>query len=169
MSWQLSTLNLYLRTAEKALLARMQDPKSARERLENQAVLFPMPSGAKFREIQLADGPKALRLDAPAKNPVILWLHGGAYIMGSPRTHSAMIAALAQRCRTGAYLPAYRLAPEHPFPAAIDDCIAAWNGLLAEGIAPDQIVLGGDSAGAVSLSPCSTTCWRKSARRPAQW
>ena len=143
MSWQLSTLNLYLRTAEKALLARMPNPVSARERLENQATLFPMPAGAKFGKF----GAGGLRLEADARGGLLLWIHGGAYIMGSPRTHSAMVAALARRAGLGAVLPAYRLAPEHPFPAALEDCRAAWDALIAEGVEPSRIVLGGDSAG----------------------
>lgn len=147
MSWQLTTLNLYLRTTEKSLLARMQDPVAARERLANQAVLFPMPSGTSWREIMLPLGPKALKLEAPRARKVLLWLHGGAYIMGSPRTHSAMVAAIAKRAGTGAVIPTYRLAPEHPFPAAVEDCVKAWDSLVEHGIDPKDIVLGGDSAG----------------------
>ncbi len=147
MSWQLTTLNLYLRNAEKSLLARLQEPARARERLEHQATLFPMPARAKFGEITLPTGVKALRLKGPEPEHVILWLHGGAYIMGSPRTHSAMVAALAQRAGTGAVIPFYRLAPEHPFPAAIEDCARTWDGLLELGHAPERIILGGDSAG----------------------
>lgn len=147
MSWQLATLNLYLRTAEKALLARMQDPAAARDRLENQAMLFPMPSRARFGDLVLPDGMRLRQLEAPGARHTLFWIHGGAYFMGSPRTHGAMIAALAQRARAGAVLPAYRLAPEHPFPAAIEDCIRAWDGLVELGHDPGRIILGGDSAG----------------------
>jgi epsilon-lactone hydrolase len=147
MSWQLSTLNLYLRTAEKGLLARLQDPVAARERLESQSTLFPTPAGATFREAVLPSGVTALRLEAPRAERVLLWLHGGAYFMGSPRTHSAMVASLARRAQVTAILPHYRLAPEHPFPAAIEDCTRAWEGLITEGLTPGQIVVGGDSAG----------------------
>ncbi|MEM8569533.1 MAG: alpha/beta hydrolase [Pseudomonadota bacterium] len=147
MSWQLRTLNVYLRTTEKTLLSRLSDPAAARARLENQSLLFPMPSKASFREVKLASGGRALRLPAPRGGHTLLWFHGGAYIIGSPRTHGAMAAALAHRAKMGVVMPWYRLAPEHPFPAAINDCIQAWENLMAEGLAPDRIILGGDSAG----------------------
>jgi acetyl esterase/lipase len=105
-----------------------------------------MPPGAQFAEAPLGGLP-ALRLAAAPAAPVILWLHGGAYCVGSPRTHAAMVAALAGRLGAGAVLPDYRLAPEHPFPAAPEDALAAYAGLLAEGTAPGRIVVGGDSAG----------------------
>lgn len=84
---------------------------------------------------------------APPAAPVLVWLHGGAYCLGSPRTHAALAANLARRIGAAAILPDYRLAPEDPFPAALDDAAAAWAALLAEGVAPSRIVLGGDSAG----------------------
>ena len=78
---------------------------------------------------------------------MLLWLHGGAYCLGSPRTHADMAGALARRAGTGALLPDYRLAPEHVFPAAVDDALAAWEALRAEGLPAGRIALGGDSAG----------------------
>ncbi len=102
------------------------------------------------RSEALGEGPRAipaLRLPGAGRGPTILWMHGGAYCIGSPRTHAAMVAALARRLGAGAVLPDYRLAPEHPFPAAVEDAFAAWRGLLAEGVDPARIVLGGDSAG----------------------
>jgi epsilon-lactone hydrolase len=147
MSWQLTTLNLFLRTAEKALLARMTDPLVARERLESQALLFPVRPGLRFRDIVLAPAVPGLRLVADERDGLLVWLHGGAFIMGSPLTHRGLVGALARRLGFGAVLPAYRLAPEHPFPAAVEDCRAAWEAILSEGIAPERIVLGGDSAG----------------------
>ncbi len=80
--------------------------------------------------------------------PVLLYLHGGGYIACSPETHRPLVSSLVRRVRGRAFVPRYRLAPEHPFPAALDDAKAAYRYLLdVERIAPAQIVLVGDSAG----------------------
>lgn len=78
---------------------------------------------------------------------VLLYLHGGGWIMGSPRTHRALVASLAGAARVRALSLDYRLAPENPFPAAIDDCVGAYSWLLAGGTEPRRIVVAGDSAG----------------------
>ena len=78
---------------------------------------------------------------------VILYLHGGGYVMGSINTHRAMVARIARASNAKALALDYRLAPEHPFPAAVDDATAAYRWLLAEGYAPGKIVVSGDSAG----------------------
>lgn len=77
----------------------------------------------------------------------ILYLHGGGYVAGSPRTHRVITGHLAASCGARVFAADYRLAPELPFPAALDDAVAAYRGLLAEGIAPGDIVIAGDSAG----------------------
>jgi len=79
--------------------------------------------------------------------PVVLYLHGGAYIFGSTRSHGELISRIALAARARVLAPNYRLAPEHPFPAAIDDAVAVYRALVASGIAPSRIVVGGDSAG----------------------
>lgn len=141
MSWRLPALNFWLRLHEKPRLARMTDAPRARARLEAVSrLLSPPPLAARAASL---GGVPALRI--PGGPPVILWLHGGAYCLGSPRTHAAMAGALARRAGAGAVLPDYRLAPEHPFPAAIDDTVAAYRALAAETDGP--IVIGGDSAG----------------------
>ena len=79
---------------------------------------------------------------------VLLYIHGGAYVMGSPLTHRGLVARIARASGIAALQIDYRLAPEHPFPAALDDVLAAYDWLGAQGYAPTQIVLAGDSAGA---------------------
>jgi acetyl esterase/lipase len=86
--------------------------------------------------------PPGVRADA-----VVLYLHGGGYVIGSPRSHRHLAAAIARAAGTRALLLDYRLAPEHPFPAAIEDAVAAYQWLLRQGIAPARVVIGGDSAG----------------------
>ena len=78
---------------------------------------------------------------------LLLYLHGGAYVMGSSRTHRNLVSYLASRAGLAAVVPDYRLAPEHRFPAAIDDIVAVWDALLEEGVNPDDVVIAGDSAG----------------------
>jgi len=79
--------------------------------------------------------------------PVLLYLHGGGYVMGSASTHLALLDGIAIRTSWRVFAPDYRLAPEHPRPAAEEDALATYRGLLAEGISPSQIVVAGDSAG----------------------
>ena len=78
---------------------------------------------------------------------VILYLHGGGYSMGSPRSHRNLVAKLSSEARARVLSLDYRLAPEHPFPAAVDDAVAAYRFLLGEGIAANRIAIAGDSAG----------------------
>jgi len=80
-------------------------------------------------------------------NTVVLYLHGGGYVIGSPRSHRHLAAAIGRAAMASVLLPDYRLAPEHPFPAAVDDAVAAYRWLLARGIAPARIAIAGDSAG----------------------
>lgn len=74
----------------------------------------------------------------------LLFIHGGGFIAGSPRTHRSFAAWLAHRAGVAVFSLDYRLAPEHPYPAALDDCVAALRALRARGL---QVVVGGDSAG----------------------
>jgi len=78
---------------------------------------------------------------------LLLYLHGGAYVMGNCATHRQLVSYLAKFSGIKALLPEYRLAPEHPFPAAIDDAVGLYRSLLADGYAADNIVIAGDSAG----------------------
>ncbi|MBD9416108.1 alpha/beta hydrolase [Pseudomonas sp. PDM16] len=78
---------------------------------------------------------------------MMLYLHGGAFMIGSPRTHRAITTALARLAGLKVCALDYRLAPEHPWPAAADDALAAYQALLAQGHPAERIVIAGDSAG----------------------
>lgn len=82
-----------------------------------------------------------------AADRVILYLHGGGYVMGSIATHRATVARIARAAKARALAIEYRLAPEHQFPAAVDDSLAAYKWLIAQGFKPNKIVVAGDSAG----------------------
>jgi epsilon-lactone hydrolase len=83
----------------------------------------------------------------PVGPQVVLWFHGGGYVMGSRATVRSMVSHLVALAGIRAVTLDYRLAPEHPFPAAVEDGVAAYQWLLSEGLEPAQIALGGDSAG----------------------
>ena len=90
---------------------------------------------------------------------VILYLHGGGYCICSPDTHRGLAARLALASNARVLLPAYRLAPENPFPAALEDALAAYRWLLAQGIPAQQIAVGGDSAGGgLTLATATSLC-----------
>lgn len=145
MSWRLVALDAWLRLTEKRRLARETDVHRARARMERLAARYPLPDRARWSEAPLG-GLAAFRRAEPGAAGTLLWFHGGAYCLGSARTHAGLVGALARRAGLAAVLPEYRLAPEHRFPAAIDDAEAAWRALLAE-VAAERVVLGGDSAG----------------------
>lgn len=82
-----------------------------------------------------------------ADDRVILYVHGGGYVMGSIATHRELVARLSKASGARGLALDYRLAPEHPFPAAVDDAVAAYRWLLSQNIKPNNIVVAGDSAG----------------------
>ncbi|MEX3313641.1 alpha/beta hydrolase [Sulfitobacter sp. PS-8MA] len=148
MSLRRHLLNRYLRWTEKPLLSR-GSPQLLRRVLELQARLFfrgPRDVRAVWRT--LPKGPRALWLvPSNAGARVILYIHGGGFVFGSPQTHQAMLARLASRSAARAVLPTYARVPEARFPEALEDVRAAWEALRDSGIAAQNIVIGGDSAG----------------------
>jgi len=104
------------------------------------------------RFVNLAAGDEdplyAAWLEPPDAGPdVLLYFHGGGFVFGSLRTHGELIGGLARAARVRTLALQYRLAPEHPAPAAVTDALRAYRALLDRGIAPGSIALGGDSAG----------------------
>lgn len=108
---------------------------------------LPRPRRVVYDDERLAGVPivTATPTDVPPVRHV-LYLHGGGYCLGSPNSHIGMVARLAKRAGAVAILPDYRLAPEHPYPAAIDDCVRVYRALLDE-IEPSTLAIAGDSAG----------------------
>ena len=86
-------------------------------------------------------------LTQPDTAPICLYLHGGAFVMGGLNSHRDLAAQLARRAQIRLLMVDYRLAPEHPFPAALDDALAVYQALLAQGIPALRLLLAGDSAG----------------------
>ena len=96
-------------------------------------------------------GVSAIEVTAPGANvdadPVILYFHGGVYVIGSAATSVPLVAELARRTGVRVMTLDYRLAPEHPYPAAVDDAQDAYRGLVEQGVDPGRIALAGESAG----------------------
>jgi acetyl esterase/lipase len=96
-----------------------------------------------------AGGVDAEWVSAPnaAADRVVLYLHGGGYVIGSVKTHRDLMGRISRAAKARVLGLDYRLAPEHPFPAAVDDAVAGYKYLLAQGIKPSKIAVAGDSAG----------------------
>jgi phosphinothricin tripeptide acetyl hydrolase len=119
-----------------------------RAQYERAEKVFPTPPEVKVERVNAPTAPAEwLRPPSAAPGRVVLYLHGGGYVIGSPRSHRHLAAAIAGAAGASALLLDYRLAPEHPYPAAVEDATAAYRWLLDQAIAPGHIVIAGDSAG----------------------
>ena len=108
-----------------------------------------MPRPRKVAYVDTEVGGVSAIVATPTAVPVerhILYLHGGGYAVGSPATHIALVARLIKQAHASASVIDYRLAPEHPYPAAIDDCVSAYRAII-EQWDPASVVIAGDSAG----------------------
>lgn len=132
----------------KKIDVRKADVNRMRRRLDTLGRLARTARGVRIEEAKFC-GFKSewLRPTTARRRKLLLYLHGGAYVLGSCRSHRHMVSHIARAAGVNALLPEYRLAPEHRFPAAIDDAVAIYRALLEDGYAPEDIVVGGDSAG----------------------
>jgi epsilon-lactone hydrolase len=119
-----------------------------RARMDSLANFFPVPDGTEVEPATLG-GVKGDWVVARGarRDAAVLYLHGGGYTVGSPLSHRHLVAAIGAAAGVSVFAPDYRLAPEHPFPAAVDDAVAAYKGLIDSGIAANKIAIMGDSAG----------------------
>jgi len=107
------------------------------------AAIQGLPEGLSAEWIRPSGAPK----DRLAEGPVIFYVHGGGYVSGSCADHRGVVAKVVKGSGVSALLYEYRLAPEHPFPAALDDTLTAYRWLLAQGASAAQTVIMGESAG----------------------
>jgi acetyl esterase/lipase len=145
-SWQAHALDLAVRFTVKRKLKNQTDLAVVRQILGRGEL--PAPKDVTYVPESVA-GVAGEWVRAPglaADAPVLVYLHGGGYFACSPRTHRPVTGYFA-RAGFAVFVPDYRLAPEHPFPAAIDDAEQVYRALLASGHAPSRLVLAGDSAG----------------------
>jgi len=129
-------------------VASEQSVGEAREYFAKLMNALPVPEGIHVHETSLGGRP-ALRVipDAGARSGTLLYLHGGSHVVGSPLTALGLTAGLVVRTGIPGISLDYRLAPEHPFPADVEDVVAAYRDLLEQGHAPESIAFAGDSAG----------------------
>ncbi len=144
-SWQAHLITLLLKVQVKRRLRGQTDVAKVRATLE--AVRHPVPRGVQAHARVFGGiAGEWLQPERNSTGGTLLYLHGGAYFACSAVTHRPITPGFAKR-GLQVFVPEYRLAPEHPFPAAIEDAVAAYRGLLASGIPADSITIGGDSAG----------------------
>ncbi len=122
--------------------------QETRANFEQMAALFPVAADVKCEPVN-AGGVKAEWVTAPGADAgrAVLYLHGGGYVIGSINTHRGLAARISSAAKARVLLIDYRLAPEHPFPAAVEDSVAAYRYMLAQGLKASRIVVSGDSAG----------------------
>ncbi len=122
--------------------------EETRAGFEQMAGLFPVDADVKCEPVN-AGGIKAEWVTAPGADTgrAILYLHGGGYVIGSINTHRSLAARLSRASKARVLVIEYRLAPEHPFPAAVDDSVAAYRWMISTGLKPARIAVAGDSAG----------------------
>ncbi len=147
MSFMRPVLNQFLRFFERPHLARAKEPGKLRRSFEMKARFwFRPPRGSQYRK-ETIDGVPVIWAhgpDARDDGPIILYFHGGGYVFGSARTHQAMLAHLSHHAGFRACLVDYKLAPEHAFPAALEDALSVYIELSQR---HSGVVIGGDSAG----------------------
>jgi len=149
VSWQARLLNQALRVLVKKRMRTVPKiPQLRRFMLQTDGLLATaVGRGIEIRPVQ-ANGVPCRRLTRRQRSSrTLLYLHGGGFCTHMPKVYDGFAARLCEAFEADALLPDYRLAPEHPFPAAIEDAIAAYRYLLDQGTEPHRIVIAGDSAG----------------------
>ncbi len=136
----------FLREAD--LLGGGKSPEELRAAMNATSTAAPLPDGVTREPVDVGGVPAEwTRTADAAADAALLYLHGGGYVIGSPATHRNLCVSLATELGAPVLSIDYRLAPEHPHPAAVDDATAAYRWLLDEGFAPDRLAIAGDSAG----------------------
>src|SRR5213593_4412243 len=136
----------------RALLSSKPRPvgwPERRKRIDEVGSVWPVADDIELTAVDVNKVPGEYSI-APGSDAsrVLLYFHGGGYCSGSIRSHRRLVTEAGRAAGMRTLAVAYRLAPEHPFPAASDDALTAWRFLRNQGISASQIAIGGDSAGA---------------------
>lgn len=121
--------------------------EQARAAFDAVANMFLLPEDVRRQPVDIDGTPAEWIWVGEPSDGVIYYLHGGGYVIGSVNSHREMVSRIARAAGARALAIDYRLAPEHPFPAAVEDATKAYRWLLGQGISPKNIVIAGDSAG----------------------
>jgi len=134
--------------AKLAARPRSDDYRQRRKDIDARGLAYTLASDVGVEPI-IANGVCAEWTTTPndARDAALMFLHGGGYVIGSLDSHRHLAAEAGRACGIAALALDYRLAPEHPFPAAVEDALAGYRFLLARGLAPARIAIAGDSAG----------------------
>jgi monoterpene epsilon-lactone hydrolase len=149
LSWQVRLLELYFRLQHAfAPKAGKSDIGRERVELDKLGAMFKLPGGVRVIK-ELAGGVPAEWLvpSGISTDRVVLYLHGGSYVAGSINSHRPLAANIAIACKARVLIIDYRLAPEHPHPAAVEDAVAAYRWLIDGHVDPGHLAVAGDSAG----------------------
>ena len=151
MSWQNLVLSFFLRKRLKPFLSRALEVEQVRELVSRPIWKPRAPRGWRIRETTEPLKGEWIERDTGAGDPTagrtLLYLHGGGYFFCSPETHRPITLRLGPDAAARGFVPDYRLAPEHRFPAAVEDAVAAYRHLRTGGAPASRIVIAGDSAG----------------------
>jgi acetyl esterase/lipase len=160
-----------LRTCTRLVFRYGMTPRLAphiqRRVLRLATLIAPRASGVSITAGQLSGVPCEWLQPARDNGWILLYVHGGAFMVGSPQTHRAITSHLAERSGARVCALDYRLAPEHPWPAASDDVLAAYRALLEQGQAAARIVIVGDSAGGNLALNCALRLREDGLAQPA--
>jgi acetyl esterase/lipase len=152
-SWQTDLLNLQLSLSVKPMFKYVGSIDRLRQMVDLSDGLLGkliIPRGTERKPVNLPGAEfEAEWINVEGTDPerIILYLPGGAYVVRMPNIHSAMVSKLCRNANARALMVYYRLAPEHPFPACLNDSLLAYEWLLDRGVDPANIVIAGDSAG----------------------
>ncbi len=152
-SWQSRLVSLIVRMTLKRAGRRQAwdiDETVRRVRLKiepNWLQLRRVPSNVRRIPIEASPVRGEWLIGSETDNRIIYYLHGGGYVAGSPASHRNLTSRLALAAKARVFALDYRLAPEHPFPAPVEDALAGYRWLLDQGITAERIAIGGDSAG----------------------
>lgn len=150
----------FLRSRQKAGVKNIGNPQRQRKEMDAAMALLVKPLGLHYQQRDIAGvrtivaTPKKSTATTQATNKALLYWHGGGYVIGKPESFKSLYGQLGKRIGATVYAPDYRLAPEYPYPAAIDDAIACYQALLNQ-YGAENIAVAGDSAGAnLCLAMC---------------
>ncbi len=146
--WLIRNRHLFQLKLKPEIINEKFSVEEFREGVDRVTARLKMPQDVTAQKLQINNmDAEWIIPEKPVNDKVLLYIHGGGFISGSCKTHRMHVAKFAKGSNIKSLVFDYRLAPEHPFPAAVDDCVEAYQWLLTQNYKPENIVVGGESAG----------------------